>query len=465
MEEEDTNPKIIALIKDNSNVLEFGPADGRMTKYLNDFKNCNVDIVEIDEMAGKKAAEYANIACIGNIDGDIEGFVWCEKLNGKKYDYVIFADVLEHLHMPDKVLNRVRDFLSPVGLILVSIPNIAHNIIINNLLNNKFEYKNTGLLDDTHVKFFSRKSFERMITKLGMEILGISAVIKEIDQTEFPVNDAMIFGERRRLLFNHNEGNVYQYIFTISEVKNNDRINNMNISQLKLPLNKFYFMKCFWTEMDEEAFCEEKSELWWINPYDTSFMLEFSKSRKISKLRIDILNSNCKAKIKGVYLLQDGEKEKKTFLSNASHIYSNLYIFIHSTPQIILTEIKKKIEGVKVEIEYLAFDENNTKNWERETEEIAYENKRDALKVEGERIEYLENQYKKVLNEKNKSILYNQKLQKDMGELSEKLEKTQNVINEIMIYNEKLLRFYEYVTKLKVWKLIQAIYSDIPIPK
>ena len=126
--EEDTLSWIAAEIGEKSNVLEFGAANGRLTKYLSQRKECIVDIVEIDEESGGEAAEYARKALLGNIEGDIEQYKWLEL--DEQYDYVIFADVLEHLVNPQEVLKRCKSIIKDDGKILVSVPNISHNSII-----------------------------------------------------------------------------------------------------------------------------------------------------------------------------------------------------------------------------------------------------------------------------------------------------------------------------------------------
>ena len=90
----DANPLnwIASRVTKGTRVLEFGPANGRLTRYLKEEKECLVDIVEIDQESGEEAAEYANNALLGKEKGDIEKYYWLE-LN-EKYDFVIFADVV-----------------------------------------------------------------------------------------------------------------------------------------------------------------------------------------------------------------------------------------------------------------------------------------------------------------------------------------------------------------------------------
>ena len=98
---------MLKKIRENSTVLEFGPAYGRLTKYLSENLNCTVDIVEIDKESGLEASVYARKALVGPDLGDIDTFKWVQVFSGNKYDYIIFADVLEHLRFPERVIENV----------------------------------------------------------------------------------------------------------------------------------------------------------------------------------------------------------------------------------------------------------------------------------------------------------------------------------------------------------------------
>ena len=131
---------IIGFIKKGSKILEFGPANGRLTKYLKNEMNCEIDIVEIDETSGKEASLYARKSLIGEKFGNIDNELWVDELENEKYDYIIFADVLEHLKNPVRILSLAKEFLKLNGSICFSIPNLAHNSVIIDLFNNKFNY-------------------------------------------------------------------------------------------------------------------------------------------------------------------------------------------------------------------------------------------------------------------------------------------------------------------------------------
>ena len=99
---------IINRIKPNSMVLEFGPANGRMTRYLKEVLNCKVYAVEIDKEAAKDAKRY----CEKILVDDVEKYTWLEVYKDLEFDYIVFADVLEHLYYPEKVLKESKLLLT-----------------------------------------------------------------------------------------------------------------------------------------------------------------------------------------------------------------------------------------------------------------------------------------------------------------------------------------------------------------
>jgi SAM-dependent methyltransferase len=88
----------------------------------------------------------------------------------RTFDVVVCADVLEHLEDPAAVLARVRKWLSPGGLLLVSLPNVANVAVRLSLLAGRFEYAEAGILDRTHLRFFTRRSARRLVEAAGFRI-------------------------------------------------------------------------------------------------------------------------------------------------------------------------------------------------------------------------------------------------------------------------------------------------------
>ena len=210
----DTNTaygKILIRINPGSTVLECGCATGYMTRYMHEEMKCTVDIVEVDPEACRTAMQWArNFVC-----GSLEDIWWRMKLDCNKYDYVLFADVLEHLREPLKAVKHAAEFLKTGGKMIVSIPNICHNDVILNMIEGKFTYTKHGLLDDTHVHFWGRGDFERFCTEAGLRIMDADKVIIPTGQTEQHPNVKRAGPTAMNVLKARHDGEVYQWIFVM----------------------------------------------------------------------------------------------------------------------------------------------------------------------------------------------------------------------------------------------------------
>lgn len=91
----------------------------------------------------------------------------------RTFDAVVCADVLEHLPDPVPVLARVRSWISPGGRLFVSVPNVANVAVRLSLLAGRFEYADRGILDRTHLRFFTRRSARRLVEGAGFRIVRI----------------------------------------------------------------------------------------------------------------------------------------------------------------------------------------------------------------------------------------------------------------------------------------------------
>jgi 2-polyprenyl-3-methyl-5-hydroxy-6-metoxy-1,4-benzoquinol methylase len=122
--------------------------------------------------------EAANLAK-ERLDNVINGLfdVAMPELAGQTFDAVVFNDVLEHLPDPERVLRDIRQILRPNGFVVASIPNILHFYqIMEILLEQDWRYRESGILDNTHLRFFTRKSIERMFSECGYSIERIEGI-------------------------------------------------------------------------------------------------------------------------------------------------------------------------------------------------------------------------------------------------------------------------------------------------
>ncbi len=232
---------ILQRIKPGSRILEFGPATGYMTKYMKEKLGCKIYCIEIDT----EAAEIANKYCEKMIVTDIDCLQWTEELPENYFDYVIFADVLEHLKNPWKALKRAADFLKKGGTVITSIPNIGHSAIIMELLQGRFDYQRSGLLDDTHIRFFTRKSILNLLARAELCPVKWLAVINRPEDTEFKQKYSNFPETVQDFLKNVEDNHVYQYI-TVSK-----RLTDVNEKNCCIDLstrnNGGSYLQVFWS--------------------------------------------------------------------------------------------------------------------------------------------------------------------------------------------------------------------------
>lgn len=346
---------IISRIQPNSKILEFGCANGRLTKYLKETMDCQMTIVEIEYEAGKEASQYAELSCLGNDEGDIEKLIWCEKLEKNSYDYIIFADVLEHLHHPKDILNVCKEYIKDSGSILVSIPNVANNCVIANLLRDRFDYTKVGLLDDTHLTFFTRISFETMVRELGLYLTYESATYTNIGNNEVPIAYSDIPTETKKILLQRDYGDVYQYIFEISKVEKE------TINDLKTNVNKYFVSNIIYKYAGEDLNPEN------IDNIPTNFgsnQIEWHKSfedKTIDLIRFTPVATNCIIKINEIKM-NNSCIDLKKLSHNASYVYNNCYIYDNNGPYFYIPVDNEKEIILYIDFEILDFDMMSERN-------------------------------------------------------------------------------------------------------
>ena len=154
--------KMLNLIESGKEVIDFGCATGYFSRLLQN-KGCIVTGVEINPDAAKVAEQYCEKVIIADLDYVSVKDIFPEQ----KFDIAVFGDVLEHLRNPWRVLEETRHILKEDGYVVASIPNIAHGSIRLALLDGRFEYTEFGILDNTHLRFFTRETVKKLFEKAG----------------------------------------------------------------------------------------------------------------------------------------------------------------------------------------------------------------------------------------------------------------------------------------------------------
>jgi len=166
--------KVFNLIGPGSRVLDVGCSSGNFGKELISRKRCTVDGIEIDEGDAKIASTVLNRVWRLDIEtADLSD------LPTGAYDIVYFGDVIEHLVNPVATLRRIKRLLSTKGRVIFSIPNMGHVSVRLALLAGRFEYTETGLLDKTHLHFYTQDEVDRIFEEAGYRIKTLDFVRKD----------------------------------------------------------------------------------------------------------------------------------------------------------------------------------------------------------------------------------------------------------------------------------------------
>ena len=202
-----THNLVVDLVPEGSSVLEFGSATGYMTEVLVKRRGARVTGLEIDSHAAARASAHAERMIVGDAEElDLEA-----ELGDERFDAVLFADVLEHLRDPAGVLRRVRPFVAEGGVVIASIPNVAHISVRLALLGGEFRYRETGLLDDTHLRFFTRASIVDLFESSGFVVSTWLRRRIDLDDAEVRPR-ADVAREVDRLLRDDPEATTYQFV-------------------------------------------------------------------------------------------------------------------------------------------------------------------------------------------------------------------------------------------------------------
>lgn len=163
------NLEILKLISQPKNLLDVGCGTGLLAEKIKKKQRCFVAGIE----KNSQAAFWALTRCDKIIEADIETLNRLPFQQGY-FDYIILADVLEHTNDPVNVLEKIKPYLTDDGVMLISLPNIAHWRIRLRLLFGQFTYQERGALDKTHIRFFTLKTLKKLLESCGMEIISLS---------------------------------------------------------------------------------------------------------------------------------------------------------------------------------------------------------------------------------------------------------------------------------------------------
>jgi 2-polyprenyl-3-methyl-5-hydroxy-6-metoxy-1,4-benzoquinol methylase len=201
-------------VRPGATVLDAGCGRGIVAAALS-ARGCHVWGVEIDP----RHAEIARQHCAVVVDADLETLDFSGPFAGTAFDAILFLDVLEHLRDPAAVLARAATVLAPGGQVVLSIPNVTHGALRLELLRGTFRYRESGLLDRGHLRFFDAAAVDELVRHAGLRTLSKLRIIRRLDQTEFDLDLDAIPDAIHSFLESDPDASTYQF-FVIAEPGN-----------------------------------------------------------------------------------------------------------------------------------------------------------------------------------------------------------------------------------------------------
>jgi O-antigen biosynthesis protein len=198
---------VVRLVGDAERVLELGPATGYMSRAFTE-RGATVVGIEIDPEMAARAEEFCSRVIVADLDSlDLDA-----ELGEERFDAIVAADVIEHLKDPLGALKRLRKFLSPDGTFVISVPNIAHGSVRLALLSGHFEYQDIGLLDSTHLRFFTRETLEQLLDEAELGLAELHRHELNIEASEVPFDRDAVPADLREALEHDPEARTYQFV-------------------------------------------------------------------------------------------------------------------------------------------------------------------------------------------------------------------------------------------------------------
>ncbi len=200
--------------------MDVGCSCGDFGVLLQKEKECELIGMEIDPISIQIARETNVFSHLFEVDlNNLNEEFFKEYYNF--FDYICLIDVLEHLTNPELVMLKMKKFLNTGGSFIISLPNLSFGDIKLNIMQNEFKYTDTGILDRTHIKFFTYKSIVDFTTDLNLKICISEAKIADIS-AKIGLNSQCI----KRYICEDPHSYVYQYIIKATPT-------NLEISELR----------------------------------------------------------------------------------------------------------------------------------------------------------------------------------------------------------------------------------------
>jgi 2-polyprenyl-3-methyl-5-hydroxy-6-metoxy-1,4-benzoquinol methylase len=166
-----------SMMKKHGVILDVGCASGDIGRYFAEKLGATLYGFEYNQQSiehAKSTKVYQDVLAVNLNDFDLTEYSQFYQY----FDHIYCGDILEHVYDPWEVLKKLSNFLAKEGSLLVSVPNIAHCTVSANLLNNEFSYADCGILDKTHIRWFTWKSMAELFAEAGLRVIQSTATFR-----------------------------------------------------------------------------------------------------------------------------------------------------------------------------------------------------------------------------------------------------------------------------------------------
>lgn len=199
---------ISGLIAAGTRVLDVGTGAGALGQHLHAAKDCHMDGVTMNAAEARElAGSYQRV-----MTADVEVCDLEQLFEPQTYDHVVCADLLEHLRSATQVLESCRTLLKPGGSLIISVPHVGYSGLVAELFNGEFRYRKEGLLDATHLRFFTRSSLLKLLSEHGWEVRRVEAITLDLYDSEFKYPHDALPPDVARYLAGRPDADTYQFV-------------------------------------------------------------------------------------------------------------------------------------------------------------------------------------------------------------------------------------------------------------
>lgn len=196
-------------------LLDLGSGPAVVSSMLAGVDGFEVTCVDTDTLALETAASRG---VAETVQADLEAPDWWAPLAGRTWDTVILADVLEHLRDPGLLLRTLAEqhLLAEEGTLVVSIPNATHQAVLAELLSGDFRYQRVGILDETHIRWFTLDSMTRLLEASGFFVQEVRRTLRTLEQSPHAYRSGTLSPAARSAIDELGiEGRTYQYVLKV----------------------------------------------------------------------------------------------------------------------------------------------------------------------------------------------------------------------------------------------------------